>query len=655
METLDRQSDPSSLLGCSKGRDRESCLLFKLTATLDEAASLADIQEKALINLMSITEAEGGYLFMFGENGPPQVVGASRVNEVVGEAGLAESEGRLRAIDRFQILAPEDETVSILGLSCESCRWGLFPIRGRDGLLGVALLRLPMQPSSLPVEGTAFCSYLSRTVGRAIEHARLERQVLESERRYRRIFEQSKDVLYETTRGGGFADINQAGVEMFQFSSREELLTHGSIASLYARPHDRDVFMHTIERQGFVKDYETTFVTKYGEPVEVSITGNVHRDGAGEVIGYEGIMRDITPYKTLMKKLSQSEAKYRAMVEHSTDGIGIFGSRGFLFVNRAFLEMFGYREQDELVEVDVLHLIEEESRRSFLSVLHEQYEPEDIQGVFEGTALRKDGSQFRVEVRSFPLEFRNELTHQLMFRDITDKKRLEEQLIQSERLAAAGKLAFDIAHEINNPLGGIITYTHLVLEDLPENHPVRRNVEKTLKLANRCTIIVKGLLDFARDESDEKEGVDVNTLIKETFFLMEGHMILRKIGISLNLAERIPIIWAVKVKLEQVFLNIIVNAAEAMENNGRLTVSTMYDPETRRVKVLFADTGHGIEQQNMKKIFEPFFTTKQRGRGTGLGLSLSHGIVKQHHGSIRVESLPGQGTTFIVELPVNEG
>jgi two-component system NtrC family sensor kinase len=229
---------------------------------------------------------------------------------------------------------------------------------------------------------------------------------------------------------------------------------------------------------------------------------------------------------------------------------------------------------------------------------------------------------------------------------------MEEQLIQSERLAATGRLAFDIAHEINNPLAGIITYVHIVMEDLPEDSPERHNMEKILKAANRCKIIVKGLLDFARSETHEKEEVEVNSLIKDSLELVEGHLFFKKVKMNLQFHPGLPLLRAVRVKLEQVFLNMIVNAAEAMQGNGELKISTSFDSDLNMLVIVFQDTGPGIEPENLAKVFEPFFTTKQRGRGTGLGLAISHGIIKQHNGAIRVRSQLGKGATFIIELPV---
>ena len=220
---------------------------------------------------------------------------------------------------------------------------------------------------------------------------------------------------------------------------------------------------------------------------------------------------------------------------------------------------------------------------------------------------------------------------------------MEEQLIRSERLAATGKLAFDIAHEVNNPLGGILTYAHLLQEDLKGQGEVDSTLDKIIKLTNRCKIIVRGLLDFARQDTPEKEPMDLNLVLLEVLSLREGHMILRRVEIRQDLEHGLPVLWGQRAKLEQVFLNLLINAAEAMEGQGVLELATRSEPATGRVKVIFKDNGPGMDEEVARRIFEPFFTTKPRGRGTGLGLAISHGIIQQHGGQVEVDNRPWQG------------
>jgi signal transduction histidine kinase len=221
----------------------------------------------------------------------------------------------------------------------------------------------------------------------------------------------------------------------------------------------------------------------------------------------------------------------------------------------------------------------------------------------------------------------------------------------SERLAATGKMASEVAHELNTPLGGILIYSHLLLEDIPEDHPHRENIIKIIKLANRCKIIVKGLLDFAHQETLSLTKTLVNRVLESTVHFMERHVLLKNIKIIHELDPNLPEISADENKLEQLFVNFIINAGEAMNNLGTLVLRTRPDPDRNGVLIQFSDTGCGIPSKHLSRIFEPFFTTKERGKGTGLGLSISHGIIKLHGGDIKVESVEGKGTTFTIFLP----
>ncbi len=230
----------------------------------------------------------------------------------------------------------------------------------------------------------------------------------------------------------------------------------------------------------------------------------------------------------------------------------------------------------------------------------------------------------------------------------------KQMSIVSERLAATGKMASEVAHELNTPLGGILIYSHLLLEDIPEDYPHRENIIKIIKLANRCKIIVKGLLDFAHQETLSLKKVRVNQVLESVVYFMERHVLLKNITISYELDPNLPEIFADENKLEQLFVNFIINAGEAMNNFGTLALHTMPDPDGSGVLIQFSDTGCGIPEKHLNRIYEPFFTTKERGKGTGLGLSISHGIAKLHGGDIKVESVEGKGTTFTVFLPSSQ-
>ncbi len=656
---------------------------------------------------------------------------------------------------------------------------------------GMALLRFKTDPGW----GQDFAHAASNVVASAVENVLLQNQVSHRQGDYSRIFANSRDMIYLSTRDGRWVDVNPAGVDMLGYDSVDQLLsTPDSAQKAYLHPRDRLAFQAAIEKDGFVKDYEVAFQKKDGTPIEVAITASVRRRN-GTVVGYEGIIKDITASKRaqaqaemqhrlvasilevmpvaifvvdrnhkvmhwnkaceeltgwprekimgtdqvwkvfnrprgvsladvvvendparlkgiygkenlrpsplapeaweaekffdnlggkprqlfftaaalkdkrgqvtgaveaildttdimeLQRKLAESEALYRTLVESNREGIALHDYERFMFANRSFLECFGLDHLDQAGS-DFLELLADSCRRQYLEWMRSVERGSGAQ-VFEGQGIRPDGL-FDLEVTATPCPFQGSSAILFTTRDVTTRKSMEEQLIRSERLAATGKLAFDIAHEVNNPLGGILTYSHLLQEDLKAQPDMTPTVDKIIKLTNRCKIIVRGLLDFARQDTPEKEPMDINRVLLEVLSLMEGHMILRRVDIQQELRHGLPVLWGQRAKLEQVFLNMLINAAEAMEGQGELSLSTLWDEAAGQIRVVFSDNGPGMEKEVARRIFEPFFTTKPRGRGTGLGLAISHGIIQQHGGEVTVKTAPGQGCTFTISLPVSE-
>lgn len=238
-------------------------------------------------------------------------------------------------------------------------------------------------------------------------------------------------------------------------------------------------------------------------------------------------------------------------------------------------------------------------------------------------------------------------------RDEQLKEFATKRIMESEKLAIVGQLAASVAHELNNPLTGIVTYSHLLLERGTCDETTESAVVKIAGQADRCREIIRGLLDFSRQRKPESVRSDVNTILRGCVALVENQAAFQNIRIRESYQQDLPWIILDPSQIERVFLNMIINAAEAMEGGGSLTLATRLNAESASVEVEFTDTGHGISEENMNKLFEPFFTTKDVGHGTGLGLAISYGIVKSHDGTISVESEVGEGTTFIVRLPVN--
>jgi two-component system NtrC family sensor kinase len=225
-----------------------------------------------------------------------------------------------------------------------------------------------------------------------------------------------------------------------------------------------------------------------------------------------------------------------------------------------------------------------------------------------------------------------------------------QRITRTERLASLGQMAAGVAHEINNPLGGILLYSNLVLEEMGDDHPGRKNMEKIIYQTDRCKKIVQNLLDFARTPSGDMRQVSVNDVALTSLNLVKDQSMVLGIRVESDLADNLPLIMGDISRLEEIFLNLFINAADAMDNKGTLKIRTWLST-TNAVKISISDTGKGIDKAYLPHIFEPFFTTKDPGQGTGLGLSITYGIIQKHNGFIDVESEPGKGTTFVITLP----
>ena len=255
----------------------------------------------------------------------------------------------------------------------------------------------------------------------------------------------------------------------------------------------------------------------------------------------------------------------------------------------------------------------------------------------------------------FLAESFNDMAKSIQKRDRDLKEFATKRIMQSEKLALIGQLSANIAHELNNPLQGIVTFSHLLLEENPElDADCQDSLEKIVGQANRCRDIIRGLLDFSRQRPPDKSFYNVNSIVDDCVSLVELQALFHNIHIHRDLQADLPLAVIDPSQIERVFMNLIINAAEAMDGSGQLTIKTQENKKTNDVDISFSDTGSGISEENIRKIFDPFFTTKDVGHGTGLGLAISYGLVRSHKGSLLVDSTLGEGTTFTVNLPIKE-
>jgi len=228
---------------------------------------------------------------------------------------------------------------------------------------------------------------------------------------------------------------------------------------------------------------------------------------------------------------------------------------------------------------------------------------------------------------------------------------MQARVAQSERLASLGMLAAGVAHEVNNPLGGILALTSLTVEDMRRDDPNRENLEEVIRQTERCRDIVKGLLEFSRQSKGNTEPVDLNKVLQDTLSLLGKQALFFNINVACDLAPELPPVVADRSQLQQVVINILMNAVQAMDERGTITIATRHKSAGDSVEMAISDTGKGIPREEIDRIFDPFFTTKESGQGTGLGLSIAYGIVTTHGGSISVQSEVGKGSTFTIRMP----
>ncbi|HLY60221.1 MAG TPA: ATP-binding protein [Terriglobia bacterium] len=286
-----------------------------------------------------------------------------------------------------------------------------------------------------------------------------------------------------------------------------------------------------------------------------------------------------------------------------------------------------------------------------LTELPPAHEPHRVMSLYKFPMRTADGRQLIVNLSAAPLLGKDDrvMGRLLIMNDLTERVSLESQLAQAEKLSSIGLLAAGVAHEVNTPLAVITSQAQMLMKQIPLEDPRSRTLDKIIKQSFRASEIVNNLLKFSRVSGSEHSELDLNKLIRETLSLVEPMLKASKISLNAQLDSTLPLVYGNSGKLQQVFMNLIMNARDAMPRGGELTLATESENSTIHVEV--SDNGVGIAADHLDKIFDPFFTTKSTSRGTGLGLAVTYGIIREHAGKIRVESTVGQGTSFRLEFP----
>jgi PAS domain S-box-containing protein len=476
-----------------------------------------------------------------------------------------------------------------------------------------------------------------------------------SEERYRGIVETAYEGISMLDAERKFTFVNRRFCEMLGYAT-EELL--GAALSKIVPEAGRAAAMQRRERarQGVCEESEVSYVRKDGSELWALLKTSPICDTDGKWAGTLGMTTDRTRYRQAEEALRRSEEQYRQIVEATSEGIIKFDvSERIVFVNGRYAEMLGY-EPREMIGMSVVDIMSPESRE--IALQHFLLQKKDA---IDTTLRHKNGSEIPVTISATILvDGEGQYIGSLgIVRDITERKKLQSQLMVSDRMASVGTLAAGVAHEINNPLAAVIANLDYIAESLATTsgswlqEEIKDPLDDAREAAQRVRFIVRDLKVFSRSPSDESSGaVDVEAIMESS--LRMGWNEIRHRGRLVKLYGSIPGVEANAARLGQVFLNLIVNATQALPEDGaernEIRVSTRRDGE--RVVIEVSDNGAGIPAEIIGRIFDPFFTTKAVGVGTGLGLAICQRIVTDMRGELTVESEVGRGTTFRVALPV---
>jgi PAS domain S-box-containing protein len=477
-----------------------------------------------------------------------------------------------------------------------------------------------------------------------------------SEARFTQLFETLQEGIYIITPDDKILEVNPALVQMLGYNSKEELLSR-KVSEVFVDQEQRSILAREVSRQPVPQGKEITLRRKDGQPVICLNTSSAVRDTGGKIVRYQGALADITERRAIEKRLYQQQEFARRLVDSFPDLIFVVDvNRRYTFVGPKVEELLGYQAQEIIGTTfgDRTHL---EERTAVVEVFDELLRGERNFASIEIRVRHKQGDWRRLRCHFSPLVDPTGKIEGVVIsgRDITDMKRLEEQLIQAEKLAAMGQMLAGVAHELNNPLTAILGASELLRDRAGADENTRRQLEMTHRQARRAARIVQNLLEFSRPASAQKKALDLNAVLDRTLQLHEHSLRRNSIQVDFHPSHGLPPTMGDANQLIQVFLNLVSNAEQAIREvrpSGRIQIRL--GKFSSRIFATIQDDGAGIPAELLPKIFDPFFTTKRPGGGTGLGLSICMSIIREHGGDIEVESLPAGGAAFTVFLPMAE-
>ena len=495
------------------------------------------------------------------------------------------------------------------------------------------------------------------------EYRRAEEALRASERRFRAVFNDALEGIYQSTPDGRFLTANPALVHMLGYGSETELVDADIPRDIYFTPEDRRTWIVKIEKEGEVRNAEFMLKRRDGQQLIVLDSSHVVRDDHGRVLYYEGTLTDITERKRMEEKLERyseyleeiveertrelraSERSYRQLVENAAEGIwAIDAEERTTFVNKRMAEIMGYTI-DEMIGKPLSSLLHLTAKRLAKTDLKKKR-----QGITEREefkAVRKDGREAYVSFCTSPILDDEEryVGTLACVTDITESKRMEEQLRQKERLAAIGEIAAMVGHDLRNPLTGISGAAYILKEKYgsiidEKGKEMLGLIDSGIEYSNK---IVNDLLDYSGELRLDRTESDVRSIVQSALSMVDVSPNVQVIDSTDNEAS----VSVDKNVLKRALINLIKNAVEAMPDGGTLTITSK--KSDGNVEICFIDTGVGMTKEALEKIWHPFFTTKAK--GMGFGLPITKRIIEAHGGSVSAESTVGKGATFKITLP----
>jgi PAS domain S-box-containing protein len=444
---------------------------------------------------------------------------------------------------------------------------------------------------------------------------------------------------------------NEAAEHMFKCSAKDAI---GQSVDKFVPSRFREAHRHHI--QGFGKSGVTsrkmgqlgTIMGLRGDGEEFPLEAAISHITIDGKTFYTVILRDITERKEAERLMRQSEERYRRLI--SVTPVAMFVTRDgrIIFVNDAGLRLFGAVRADEILGKSPFDLFHADYHAMIRERIHQLMEGNATVPLVDERVVTLDGTIIDAEVSSARFVDEEGPAVLVMLRDISDRKRLQEQLRKTERIAELGTLASGMAHEIGTPMNVILGRAEYLM-DRVKDEAIKKGLQTIVVQVERITRVMNQLLAFARRKPPDRGPLALKGVIENSTEMFQERLARSRVRVEVNVEEPCPNVLADSDQMSQVMINLIMNALHAMPDGGTLRIEQA--PAKDRVRLTVTDTGHGIPQEAIQKIFEPFFTTKEFGKGTGLGLTVVKGIIEEHQGSIAVESAPGGGTTFIILLP----